>query len=59
MVTLLVILLLALADALLAAVVGLVGRAKGSRFWIWALLGFFVPIVSLVIVLVLPRRLQR
>jgi hypothetical protein len=58
-VTLLVILLLALADALLAAVVGFVGRAKGRRFWFWALLGFFVPIVSLVIVLVLPRRLRR
>jgi hypothetical protein len=58
-VTLLAILLLVVADAALAAVVGLIGRAKGRRFWFWALLGFVIPIVSLVGVLVLPRRRRR
>jgi hypothetical protein len=55
-VTVLVIVVLVLADALLAIVSGLIGRAKGRRFWLWALLGFLFPVLAIVVVLLLPRR---
>ncbi len=56
MVTVLLIILLVFADALLAVLAGLIGRARGRRFWLWALLGFFFPVVAIVVVILLPRR---
>ncbi len=36
---------------------GLIGRAKGASFFIWFLIGFFVPVLGLVAV-ILSRREQ-
>jgi hypothetical protein len=55
-VTVLVIILLVVSDALLAVVAGVLGRARGRPFWLWALLGFFFPVLAIFVVLVLPRR---
>jgi hypothetical protein len=53
--TIVVLLLLILGDAILAIVTGFVARARGRRFWLWALIGVVLPLVALVVVLVLPK----
>jgi len=54
-ITILLIVVLILGDSLLALAAGLVGRARGRRFWLWALIGLVFPVVAIVVVLVLPR----
>jgi hypothetical protein len=55
-VSLVVLLILILTDALLAIITGVVARARGRRFWAWAVLALVVPVVALVALLVLPNR---
>jgi hypothetical protein len=55
-ITVLLIIALVFADAIVAIATGLIGRARRRRFWLWALLGLFFPFVALVVVIVLPRR---
>jgi hypothetical protein len=56
LITLVLILVLVLADAIVAVVTGLIGRARGHPFWLWAILGFVFPILAVVAVVLIPRR---
>jgi hypothetical protein len=54
-VTIVLIVVLVLTDALLAIAAGLLARVRGRRFWFWALLALVVPVVTLVALVILPR----
>jgi hypothetical protein len=56
MATVLVILLIVVTDGVLAFITGVLGRARGRPFWLWATIGFFLPIVAIIALLLLPRR---
>jgi hypothetical protein len=54
--TALAIALIVVAEVGLAVLVGVIARAKGRRFWFWAVVELVLPIIGLVAVVVLPRR---
>jgi hypothetical protein len=58
-VSVVVIVVLILTDAVLAIITGVVARVRGRRFWPWAVLALVVPVVALLVVLLLPGRRRR
>jgi hypothetical protein len=55
-VSIVVLLLLVLFDAVVAIVTGVVARTRGRRFWVWALIAVPATLAALLVVLLLPRR---